>query len=273
MDIGKGRLTSMLTFLLSILALFASIEGIFNKNLYYELLMAGRLSKSLMIASVAQDIISAPLAVVLAVLSIMFWIRPQLKNMIVIIGLAWYFFYAFGLYVIQGHYTSIYLIYLAIFGLSIYSMIWGMLSLKMDVVKYYQLPRLLVNFIGGFLIFILLLLVPAWLFRMAPNIARHIPGETYSVFIMDLCIVFPAFGQIAYRLFRKQPFGVIMAGIALTKTMTLCLSWAFSHWFSPMYGGVEFESGLTFISTLLTLVSLALFIPYMLKIKKEEALV
>lgn len=271
MNIERNRIASVLTLILSILALFASLAGILNKDLYHELIVSGISSKTLLIGAVAQDIISAPLAVFLAVLSITSLKRPKLKNLIVIMGLAWYFFYAFGLYVMQGNYTSIYLIYLAVFGLSIYSMIWGLLSFKADESADYQLPFWLVNAIGGFLVFILLVLTPAWLIRMMPDIARHVPGETYSVFVMDLCVVFPAFGQIAYMLFRKKPLGIILAGVALMKTMTLCLSWSFSHWFAPFYAGLEFEVGLTFISTLLAVVSFTLLIPYLTKLKKVGA--
>jgi len=272
MNIIRSRVAAIMALILSALALFASLEGILNKNLYNDMIAASMSTKSLLLGAVAQDIISAPLAVILAVLSILFLKQPRIKNLIAIIGLAWYFFYAFGLYVIQGNYTSIYIAYLIIFALSIYSMIWGLLSFEADTVKDYQLPRRLGISIGSFLIFILFVLVPAWLSRMAPDIAAHIPGPTYAVFILDLCVVFPALGQISYMIFRKKSFGFILAGIALTKTATLCLSWSFSHWFSPLYGGLEFEVGLTFISTLLTIISLALLIPYFLKLKMQNVI-
>lgn len=262
----RSRAAVIMSLILSAFALFASLEGILSKNLYNDMISAGISTKSLLLGAVAQDIISAPLAIILAVLAVMFLKQPRIKSLIAIIGLDWYFFYAFGLYVMQGNYTSIYMVYLIIFALSIYSMIWGLLSFEKDAVKYYRLPGRLGILIGGFLIFILVVLVPAWLFRITPDIANHIPGPTYAVFILDLCVVFPALGQIAYMTFRKKPFGFILAGIAMTKTATLCLSWSFSHWFSPLYGGLEFEYGLTFISTLLTIISLALLIPYFLKL-------
>lgn len=263
----RSRVAGIMALILSALALFAALEGILNKNLYPDMISAGTATESLILGAIAQDIISAPLAVILAVLSIMFLLRPSVKHLIAIIGLVWYFFYAFGLYVIQGNYTSVYMIYLAIFALSIYSMIWGLLSFDSDTGENCRIPRRLGILIGGFLIFILFVLVPAWVARMAPDIAAHIPGPTYAVFILDLCVVFPALGQISYMLFRNKPYGVILAGIALMKTATLCLSWSFSHWFSPIYGGLEFEYGLTFISTLLTIIGLALLIPYFLKLK------
>lgn len=271
MNIGRSRAAAIMALILSALALFASLEGILNKNLYNDMVTISMSAKSLLLGAVAQDIISAPLAVILAVFSIMFLKQPRIKSLIAIIGLAWYFFYAFGLYVIQGNYTSIYMIYMIIFALSIYCMIWGLLSFEAVTVKDYQLPKRLGVLIGSFLIFILLVLVPAWLSRITPDIANHIPGPTYAVFILDLCVVFPALGQISFMIFRRRPFGFILAGIALTKTATLCLSWSFSHWFAPLYGGLEFEAGLTFISTLLTIISLALLIPYFLKLKMQRS--
>lgn len=270
MNIKRSRVAAILALILSALALFASLEGILNKSLYNDMILSSMSTKSLLLGAIAQDIISAPLAVILVVLSILFLKQARVNQLIAIIGLSWYFFYAFGLYVIQGNYTSIYMVYMLIFGLSIYGMIWGLLSFETDEMKYYQLPRRLGILIGSFLIFILFVLVPAWLTRITPDIATHIPGPTYAVFILDLCVVFPALGQIAYMIFRKKPFGFILAGIALTKTATLCLSWSFSHWFSPLYGGLRFEYGLTFISSLLTIISFALLIPYFLKLKTSR---
>ncbi|MCX7709534.1 MAG: hypothetical protein N2484_06755 [Clostridia bacterium] len=272
MEIRKSRTAAIMTLLLSILALYASLAGVLDKNIYQDVLKAGTISHFLLVGSIAQDIIFIPLSIILAILSIVFLIRPGLQSLIAIIGLAWCFFYGYGLYVIQGQYTSIYIIYLSIFGLSIYSMIWGFLSFKPEAAAQTQLPRALRISIGVFFIFILCVLVPGWLLRMTPDIAKHIPDDTYAVFIMDLCLVFPALAQIAVMLFRRKPWANILAGVALIKALALCLSWAFSQWFSPFYAGFEFDYGMTAISTILTVVSFALLIPYMLKLKKGESI-
>lgn len=130
------------------------------------------------------------------------------------------------------------------------------------------MPGALRKAISIFLIVILVILVPGWLLKMMPDLAKHIPGDTYGVYILDLCLVFPAFGIIAVQLLRNKPFGNILAGVALLKGLTLCLSWAFSELTAPLYGK-PLTYDMAVISSALTVLSLVLFVPYMLKLHKE----
>lgn len=267
-NIQKSRLTAIMTLILSLLALYASLAGVLDKNLYTDVFLAGSLLKSLISGSLAQDTISIPLSLILAV-SLIFLKHPGYKTFIAILGLTGYFFYGYGLYTMQGQYTSIYLIYLAVFGLSIYSMIWGLISFKPDAVKQTRLPGALRMSISIFLIVILLVLIPVWLLRITPDIVKHIPGDTYAVFVLDLCVVFPAFGIIAAKLLRNKPFGNILAGVALFKTLTICLSVAFGEWFVPLREGFQADYGMITIFSALTLFSFALGVLYLLNLKKE----
>lgn len=271
-NIQKSRLTAIMTLILSFLALYASLAGVLDKNLYTNVFFSGSLPKTLISGSLAQDTISIPLSLLLAVLSLLFLKHPGYKTFIAILGLATYFFYGYGLYVMQGQYTSIYLVYLLIFGLSLYSIIWGLTSFKPDAVKQTRLSGGLRISIGIFLIIILLILVPVWLLRISPDIAKHIPGDTYAVFVLDLCVVFPAFGIIAAQLLRNKPFGNILAGVALFKTLTICLSVAFGEWFVPLREGFQVDYGMMTIFSALTLFSFMLGVLYLLNLKKEKLL-
>ncbi|HRY12565.1 MAG TPA: hypothetical protein P5309_03235 [Syntrophomonadaceae bacterium] len=110
-------------------------------------------------------------------------------------------------------------------------------------------------------------LYPVWIIRMIPDIASHVPGQTYAVFILDLCLIFPAIGIIAYLLLKKKPLGVLLAGMALLKIFTLCLSWTFGELTNPLAGNT-FTPEMAILSSALTLCSLIFFVPYILKLKK-----
>jgi len=271
MNIARSRISAIMTLVLAVLALYASLAGVLDKSLYKEAVDVGTISQVLLVGSVAQDLVTIPIAVVLVFVSIIFLRKPGHKLLISMMGLAWYFFYAYGLYVIQGQYTSIYIVYLSIFSLSIYSMIWGIISFKHGGSSMAELPKAVRLSVSVFLLMILFILGPAWIARMSQDIARHIPGETYGVFILDLGIVFPALGQIAYMLLKKKPLGYILTGIALLKSFTLCLSWAFAQWYGAIQGIIAFDIAMIAISTGLTLVSFILFIPYMIKLKIDGA--
>lgn len=263
----RSRLTAGMSLILAMLALYASIRGIADKRVYDAVLQSGTISKALVVGSVAQDMVSAPMALILAVLAIVFLIKPGYKLLISMIGLIWYFFYAYGLYVIQGQYTSIYLVYLGIFSLSIYSMICGVTSFKQEEAARYDLSNAVRIATGIYLAMVFALLGMVWILRMSMDIARHIPGETYGVFILDLGVVFPAFAVIAIMLLRKMYFGYTLAGIALLKGFTLCLSWAFAQFYGPLHGVIPYQMDMIVISSSLTLISLLLFIPYILNLK------
>ena len=267
MDVRNGKRTAIMMLILSVLALFASLKGVFDPTLYHEVYLAGTIPEDLIWGSQAQDIISILFAVILAVFTLLFLKNESMKKYIIMLGLTWYFFYAFGLYTIQGQYTSIYLVYLAIFGLSFYSLAYGILGINPAEAYRYEIPSGLRTAIGTFLYVMIAFLYPVWIMGMIPDIASHVPGQTYAVFILDLCLIFPAVGIIAYLLLRKKPLGVILAGVAILKIFTLCLSWTFGELTNPLAGNT-FTPEMAILSSTLTICGLILFVLYILKLKK-----
>jgi hypothetical protein len=265
----RSRITAIMTLILSILTLFACLKGILQESTYNELLSAGTITKFLLSASIAQDIIFIPLALVLALLSVMFLIRPEYKIFITILGLTGNFFYGYGLYTMQGQYTSIYLVYLAIFSLSIYSIILGLLSFTPEFISRTSLSKGLRISISIFLSIIVLMLGLVWVLRISPDIARHIPQDTYGVFILDLAIVFPAIAITAIKLIQNKPIGNILAGVALMKSFTVCLSWGFGEWYGRLIGSIQGGYDMLAIPSVLTLISLVFFILYIRNLKEN----
>ncbi len=257
--------------ILSLLALFASLEGLLNKSIYTDVISTGVFSKALMPGTFSQDIISVLAALILALLSVIFLKRPDYKSFVIMLGLVGYFLYGYGLFVITGLYTSIYHVYMAIFTLSIYSLIWGLTSFEPDQVKHYRLPGTLRISIGIFLIVIVLFFVPMWLAILTSYTAKHLRPEFYGVFVLDLCIVMPAFGIIAAKLLRNKPFGNILVGVALMKILTLCLSLAIGESVAPLYGASA-NYAMIAVYSALTIFSFVLIVSYLRNFKKETLL-
>ena len=72
MNIRRGRLTAVMTLVVSLLGLAAAFAGVWNENLYKEVYLAGTISEFLIAGSIAQDLVSIPLGLLLAVLSVAF---------------------------------------------------------------------------------------------------------------------------------------------------------------------------------------------------------
>ncbi|SCZ81869.1 hypothetical protein [Acidaminobacter hydrogenoformans] len=258
-----------------LLSLFASVISLVDPRVYQEVVQSGTISRFLSFGSSVQDLITAPAALLLIVLTLKFsgqMKKPQdsqhslskghIKTLMAMTGLGSYLFYGYGLYVIQGQYTSLYLVYLAIFSLTLYGVIAGIVALAQNKKVIVQIPHLLRRVISGFLMFILIILIPVWILRMQHDLYSRMPGEVYGVFVLDLGVVFPAIAYVIWQLIRKTNFGVMLAGVALIKALTLCLSVALGEILKPIYGFGQ-DVGMVLIFTLLTVVSgglsLALF--------------
>jgi hypothetical protein len=266
----RGKITAVMTLITSMLIIFACLSGLLKESIYNDVLSAGTITKVLVAGSRAQDIIFIPLAILLAFLSILFLRLPSYKLLITLIGLCFNFFYGYALYTMQGQYTSIYIVYLAIFSLSIYSIILGLLSFPAEFAVKTSLPKGLRRSVSIFLYIIVFILGFAWLMRISPDIARHIPQDTYGVFVLDLGIVFPAIAIAATMLIRRKPYGNIFAGVTLMKVFTVCLSWGFGEWYGRIYGVIQGSYDMLVIPSVLTIVGLIFFILYIVNLKLEH---
>lgn len=106
--------------------------------------------------------------------------------------------------------------------------------------------------------------VPASLLLMILSIF-FFRKRSYKIFI-DLCIVFPAFAIIVVKLFKENSFGNVLAGIALIKTFTLCISVALGELLKPINGFTQ-DISMIIIFIALTVISAILSVIYFTKLK------
>ena len=258
-----SKIAVILAMIISGMAIFCTTMGIFNHEIYGELLKAGKLSENLYFGSIAQDIIILPVSILLFALCVGFLLKPRAKILITIIGIVWCEFYAFGLYTIQAQYTDLYPFYLAIFGASVYAMITGIVSFSEYKEEQVLLGKRARMSIIGFLLTIPLLMIPVWSLRIAPSIAANTAPEVYGVFILDLGIVFPAIIIIIRMLIKNNKLGKILAGIALIKVFMLCLSWGFAEAYVPLMRGTRIAVEMLGTASFFTVISGILLIPYL----------
>lgn len=265
-----GRMTAIMALLISLMSLFVSLSGIFNKSLYEDLLQVGSITQTLIIGSRGQDIVFAPLALLLAVFSILYLFNHNYKIFITILGLTGNFLYGYALYAFQGQYTTLYLMYILILGLSIYCLIYGFTSFESDFIKTTFLSKSIRIAISVFLFFIIIMLGPIWIARIIPDITRHTPQETYGVFVLDLGIIFPAIAITVSMLLRNKAFGNILAGVILFKAFTICLSWGFAEVYSRLNGVISGNYEMVAIPGILSVISLVFYVVYIQKLNVTQ---
>ncbi|MCB9300767.1 MAG: hypothetical protein H6566_08990 [Lewinellaceae bacterium] len=135
-------------------------------------------------------------------------------------------------------------------------------SFRREAVEQSFLPKAVRRGIALYFIAVVLVLTPIWLMLMMGDVEKRAPGDTYAVFLLDLCIVFPAFAIISAMLLRNRPYGNLLSGVALVKGATICLSVGFGEWFVAFRGGFPPNYGMLGLFGGLGVVSLALLLGY-----------
>lgn len=258
MNFKTARTSCLLMIAAGLLALAASLIGLVDASLYKAVVDAGNITEFLRIGSLAQDIITIPMSMLLLVLTAMFLQKRSIKVYITMLGLTGFLFYGYALYAMQAQYTSIYILYLAIFGLTIYALVYGLSSFDATLLHNVSLKNSTRIAIAIFLTSVVVVLTPVWLMMLLPTIASHKPADTYGVFVLDLAVVFPALGIVTVMLLRKKAYGNVFAGVVLFKAFTVCLSVAFGEWFvaheqrtTPNVGNMGMFGTLTAVSGVL----------------------
>ncbi len=270
-NLKRSRMVASMAIISSVLALVVATISLLNENIYEDVLEKGTITEFGMNGAMGQDVVTVLFSLILIVLSVYFLIKPGEKLFMFMIGFIGYLMYGYGLLVIEAYYTSFYLIYIMIFGLSIYALIFSFISFNMDIVEKYRLPKKVKISTIIFLMLIILILGPAWISKVMGGISEHTPPSTYSVLINDLALVFPAFAITIILLIRNIPFGNILGGIMLLKTFTICFSWGFAQWFVVVFD-MPIEYDMAIIASVLTLVSCLLIYFFMKGFKPKEKL-
>lgn len=131
----------IISLIISILSAYCAIRGFMDKNLYSGIISTGVFKMVYMSGTVSQDIITIVSSAIIIILAVLYSKWKDIRVFISIIGLLGFYFYAYGTYVISALYTSVYIVYMIIFSLSIFGMLLGVSSLAGEDVKRLYLPK------------------------------------------------------------------------------------------------------------------------------------
>lgn len=188
----------------SSLVLLASTVGILKPSIY-----EGVVAESIVAGVFTQDLVALVAAVVVIILALS--ANPQsFRKFIVIIGIFGFFFYAYGIYAMEQVYNWFYPIYLAIFSGSTFSIALSLASLDLRAISSVELPGWLRWAAALYGILIAFMFNFLWLGQLIPLLqAGDRIEHTFSIFIIDLCFVMPAFVITAVKTLRSKPLGEV----------------------------------------------------------------
>jgi len=187
-------------------SLLVSIIGVLRPGIY-----DGVVSTDIVPGVFSQDIFAIAASLALIVLALRVHERDT-KKQVVILGLLGFFFYAYGLYVIEQVYTVTHLGYMAIFGVASFSIPFTVYAIHRGEVETVSLPGNLRLGSLAALAITPLIFVPLWVGRLIPLIQNGDRIEyTFSVIIIDLCFIMPGFAIVAYKAFKRERTGTLLA--------------------------------------------------------------
>ena len=194
--------------------------------------------------------------------------RPSVRGKMLQCGALGYFLYTYASYSFLSMYNPLFLLYVALFSLSLFGFILAFRCFEerevLDALKD-GYPR---RFLGGYLIGMGSLLALMWRARIVPPLASGDPPvgiEHYTTLIiqaLDLGIVVPAAIVTGVLFLKERPIGATLAGVLFIKLLTMALA-LFAMMLVMVYSHVSLALGEVIIFTVLLalgiIASLAMF--------------
>ena len=207
------RVHFFLTLAIGLLASASSAGGLFLSGLYRD-------PEVIQSAWTANDIITWMLVPILFI-TLKYVQRGELRAYYVWLGIMLYMVYNFSFYLFGAAFNWFFLLYTAIFCLSVYALIIGLLQAPVSGVTYNQISRMHRNLVCIFLIIIAIPLAIVEIRECVNFILRDMqPKIPTLIFALDLSMVIPNCVLAAILLWTRNPWGIALAIMMLVKAAT-----------------------------------------------------
>jgi len=227
----RNLVTNKILWLLTaLLSLATALIGVINPDIYAKVV-----SKDVIPGVFGQDLMTIAASVI--ILWLVFLTKESdYRKQIVVLGILGYLFYAYGIYVIEQVYNLLYYLYLAIFALSFWSMLYGIAKIPPDVIQKVRLSRPMRHVSAWFSLLVALIFNILWIAQLLPLLQIGDKIENlYSVYILDLVFIMPAFVIVGIMTLRKAGLGLLLIPALFVLGFTLIFSLAVSELVKPVY--------------------------------------
>jgi hypothetical protein len=166
-----------------------------------------------------QDVITLVVVVPLLVICLSLTRRGSVRGLLVWMGTLFYIAYAYSFAVLGTWLPPLFLVYVAIVSMSVYSLIFVLVSTEADALRARFSAHTPVRWAGGFLMVMSLLLATMWVAMIVGDILSGTqPKSTqFVIWPLDLVIALPALFWGGLWLWRRQALGYVVGGIVLMK--------------------------------------------------------
>jgi len=224
-----SRLEAGLSLAAAALVLTAAATGVFYEAIYKDE------NLSFATQAVAQDFVTALVAVPLFLLCLLWAARGSLRARLGWLGILFYFVYTYLMYAVATVFNPLFLVYTAAYSLALIALILGLTRLDLGQVKAIfgeRTPRRTVGIycivMGSALGLIWVkVIIEAMISRGTSFLFQQQTSQSLVIQAMDLGLVVPLGVIGGVLLLRRRPAGYLLASVLMMKVVTLLTAvWA-----------------------------------------------
>jgi hypothetical protein len=158
----------------------------------------------------------------------------EVRKQVVVLGVIGSWFYLYGIFPIERVYNAFYHLYAAVFGLSFWSLAYSLSQLRMDTVNRVSVPAGMRRLTAVCSLLIAGAFTFLWTMALVPLLkARNCIDFLYSIYILDLCFVMPAFAVTAIMALRGKMLGAVLGPAIMILGFFVMYPWRSTSWPSP----------------------------------------
>jgi hypothetical protein len=208
-----------------VLSVVATVAGLLLQGLYRDAAVT-------LPQLYGQDVVTLAFGVPLLAVGLRYAVRGSLRGYVVWLGALAYMLYTWASYALMLYFNELFLVYVALFGLSLFTFVGGVLRADPGAVRDRLAGRLPRRLTSGYLAAIALFFAAGWLAEVVPATLRGEPPESYRlaaiptnvIHVLDLAVLLPAALLTAVWLWRRREWASLLAGVLLVKFTTLGLA-------------------------------------------------
>lgn len=224
MSKSKMKSAYILSVIILILATTSALGGLFIPNLYRDNDFVIPLWK-------VNDLVTLLVAVPMLITALILSRRGSQRALLVWLAMLNYMLYNYAFYLFGAAFNWYFLIYVALFTLSMFALIFGLVNIDANQIGKNFRNKTPVKWISSYMLFVSVGLTTLYIIQslgfvatgQLPTIVVKTGHPTSVIFALDLSLLVPVFVLGAIWLWKRRPWGYVLASMSLVKGTTYTL--------------------------------------------------
>ena len=220
--VALAGVLSILSFALALLAALAAATGLLAPSVYRD-------APSWVAQARGQDLVTLVLVVPLMLAAYIGARRGSTRAFLVWLGCVGYIAYSYAIYAFSAHFNSLFLVYVATFGIATYTLVFGLAGIDAAGVARAFGGRTPTRLVGTVLVGMSVLTALMWLVQDVPALlSGRVPNDvveagllTNPTHVLDLGLVLPACVIAGLLLARRRAWGFVLGAYFLVNFAAL----------------------------------------------------